>query len=234
MSGPQACGPSIWPRGASDFKPPRWLRTALLPCNIREPPVERVRPPSDNPVPVPCHDTAGEGAVFHLAQSWRPHTEPLFRPGLVRLAWQPAFLLVVADLVDEEVLTGATADNQRMWELGDVFEMFVKAEGRDDYVELHATPNGRRLHLRFPGARAADPAAFHAEASIAPDGWRVTARIPAGVAGLDCYRAGLALRASFCRYDAGTGTPPVLSSTSPHPVPSFHRPDEWPRIVLAA
>jgi hypothetical protein len=35
--------------------------------------------------------------------------------------------------------------------LGDVFEIFVVMEGMRDYVELHVTPNNKRLHVRLPG-----------------------------------------------------------------------------------
>lgn len=181
---------------------------------------------------VPLRTPAHEFVAFHLAQSWRPCLEPLFRPGHVQLAWTPSQLIVEADLADEHVFTTATGDNQRMWELGDVFEMFLQVAGRKEYAELHVTPNGKRLHLQFPGGQPVHPAAFRASAVLTSGGWRVEAGIPPEVVGLERFGPGLELRVSFCRYDATPGEQPVLSSTAHHPIASFHRPAEWPCVVL--
>jgi hypothetical protein len=61
----------------------------------------------------------------------------------------------------------------------------------------------------------------------------VEATVPSGVLSLERFAAGQELRVSFCRYDAGTTSAPVLSTCANHPVVSFHRPAEWPRVVLA-
>jgi hypothetical protein len=39
---------------------------------------------------------------------------------------------------------------------------------------------------------------------------------------------------SCCRYDAGAERPPVISSTSPHPVRDFHRPQDWREFIPVA
>lgn len=170
--------------------------------------------------------------MFLLTQPWAAQPEARFRPGTVRLAWSVDALLVLADLHDDEVRTSATADNQRLWELGDVFEIFLQAEGNDAYTELHVAPNGIRMHLRFPENLPVTPVGFQASANLTATGWRVEARIPAEVCGLPRFEAGTILRVSFCRYDAGAGAPPVLSTSAAHPAVSFHHPDEWPRVVL--
>ena len=170
--------------------------------------------------------------MFHLAQPWAAQPEARFRPGTVRLAWSGDALLVLADLQDDEVRTAATEDNQRLWELGDVFEIFLQTEGSGAYAELHVAPNGVRMHLRFPESLPVIPVGFPASANLTAGGWQVEARIPADVCGLPCFEAGRKLRVSFCRYDAGTDSPPVLSTSAAHPEVSFHHPEEWPRIVL--
>jgi hypothetical protein len=65
-------------------------------------------------------------------------------------------------------------------------------------------------------------------------GWVVLAAIPGMLATLEAASlAETRWRFSFCRYDASrTGATPVIASTSPHPVPAFHRPDEWGRLRL--
>jgi len=44
----------------------------------------------------------------------------------------------------------AKMDNEKTWLTGDVMEFFIMPEGRDDYYEFHATPEGRRLQLHLP------------------------------------------------------------------------------------
>ncbi len=186
-------------------------------------------------------------AVFHLGQPWNPTLEPDFRPAEVRVGWEPAALLVEAVLEDDEVFSQATADNQDMWRLGDVFEVFLQIEGRSDYAEMHLTPNGHRLQLRLPGADWAAtlkaqsrtfeelkvfPVAFAGEPAGTGSGWRVSLRIPAVVLGLEAWQAGQRLRANFCRYDAAADREPVLSASSRLSVVSFHRPGEWSRLRL--
>jgi hypothetical protein len=175
---------------------------------------------------------ADEALVFELGQPWRDGVEAGFRPTVVRAWCRGGALVVEAEMVDEEVFNDATAHNQRTWELGDVFEIFVRREDEERYAEVHVTPDNLRLHLRFedfghlqriadPAEVAADPDAVASSAERTPDGWRARATIP-----LD-LRAGERIRVSFCRYDAGRGREPVLSTSSPHPVVAFHRPWEW-------
>lgn len=169
---------------------------------------------------------------FELVQSWREAPETDLRPTRVAATWRDGVLHVVADLEDDDVFNDATAHNQRTWELGDVFEIFVRAAGADAYREVHVTPDNVRLHLCFDDfahvtriegieSVAADPDALASQAWRTPDGWRVAAAVPLPV-GTD---GGVFV--SFCRYDAARRRPPILSSSSPHPVLAFHRPWEW-------
>lgn len=58
-------------------------------------------------------------------------------------------LWVLATLDDTDIFTKATGDLQRLWELGDVFEIFLEAEGCGQYCETHITPGKFRMHLRL-------------------------------------------------------------------------------------
>ena len=51
---------------------------------------------------------------------------------------------------DSHIFSHATADNQKMWTLGDVAEIFVKPGGsRDDYWEFHVTPNNFLMDMKI-------------------------------------------------------------------------------------
>lgn len=176
--------------------------------------------------------------LIELGQPWRPEPEPAFRPAQVRCAWTPQALLVHADLWDDEIFSRANGPNQRTWELGDVFEMFFQPDCKASYFELHVTPSNWRAQFFFPEAGAAmrplDDGFFASltEVSHATGRWEVMACIPAILFSPSCtLRAGTETGFSFCRYDATRGGGlPTLSSSSPHPVPKFHRPAEWGRL----
>ena len=208
-------------------------------------------PPTIDCRPLPAFaldDPASVRAAFREAtpvpfrQAWLETPERDFAPGTVRTGWREASLYVLADLFDVDVFTRAERHNERFWELGDTFEMFLQPAGSQTYVELHVAPNNRRLQLRFakpPSAADRDPFAaaliddqvFDSRTWVIPaeHGWRVFAHITAAAAGqASGPLASSKWRFSFGRYDATRGRPePVISSTSPHTVPAFHRPHEW-------
>jgi hypothetical protein len=187
--------------------------------------------------------------TLHLGQAWRPAPERTLRPGVVRLGWHEATIVVVASLEDETVFTRATADNQRLWEFGDVFEMFFRNAGREDYLELHVAPGDKRLQLHFPSRETVaavrtgierfddfvvrEPL-FDFRTCKTSDGWALVAQIPGPTLGFNVPSLkGEAVLASFSRYDyASDGSPPVLSSTSPHAQLDFHRQEEWIKLVF--
>ncbi|MDX2079845.1 MAG: hypothetical protein SFU53_03605 [Terrimicrobiaceae bacterium] len=184
---------------------------------------------------------------IRMGQGWRDEEDEGLRAGTVRLAWEPGALWVMAELVDDEIWSTATADSQRLWEMGDVFEMFLQVEGRDDYVEMHVAPHGFRMHLRldtemframaneereFDGALVRPPA-FEAKTLVLDGQWVVEARVPASeVHPNGRISPGDRWLASFCRYDARAEGSAVLSSTSPHRICGFHRRAEWRSICF--
>ena len=185
-----------------------------------------------------------------LQQAWLAEPEAAFAPAVVRTGWRDDALLVFAELTDEDVFTAAADHNQRFWELGDTFEIFLRPTEQDAYVEFHVAPNNLCLQLRFPDAgwlgRAPKADAFvqalmpagafasHAWIRVEAGEWCVLAEIPTASV---CERArirtlaGDEWRFSFSRYDGTRGREaPVISSTSPHAAPSFHRQQEWGTI----
>ena len=205
-------------------------------------------------LPLPAFDEARleearEGfrgaTVVELGQPWRMKPEAEFRAGRVRMGWRDEALLVLAELEDEDIFSRATGPNQRTWELGDVFEIFLRPVEQSAYVEFHVTPDNHRLALRFPdeetvrGAQLSDGfEPFFLEGNViesrawvlaAQKKWFVFARIPAGIV---CdYPQGLMGQKwlfSFSRYDYRKGCErPVLSTSSLHQQTNFHCQPAW-------
>ena len=189
-------------------------------------------------------------AACVLGQAWLVEPEPDFTPASVRVGWRGDVLLVFAELEDADIVTRATGLNQRMWELGDTFEIFLQPADAPGYVEFHVTPNNQRLQLRFADAAAFQRArasgsiaeclvpgeAFRSSAWVRPESrrWYVYAEIPAAsVCGSSRPLAGSRWRFSFSRYDAAQGCgQPVISSSSPHAAPGFHRREEWGALAF--
>lgn len=206
-----------------------------------------------------CKMTILEGLHFHpldystpwrLQQAWLGKEQENFQAGSVSLAWQADSLWVSALLPDNEIFSASTADSQPHWIQGDVFEIFIRRETSPVYIELHVTPNGHQLHLRWPqggiekiGTKQAEleefmnePRAFQAEVKKASDVsmWSAFVKIPASIVpdGTPFF-PGEKMLLSFSRYDGDkNGMNAVLSSTSPHTQPSFHRQEEWRKVIL--
>lgn len=203
--------------------------------------------------PLPAFDAADLAAVktvfasapaCELQQAWLAQPDKQFAPATVRVGWRGNSLLVYAELTDRDIFTRATAVNQRMWELGDTLEFFLQSAGDPGYSEFHVTPNNLHLQLRFPDADAVQDSRRNGmEKYLLPgdifcsqtwvqselNRWFVLAEIPATALGLHLNTlTGQRWYFSFSRYDVSRdGSPPVISSTSPHTKPDFHSRSEW-------
>lgn len=194
-----------------------------------------------------------------LRQTWRSEPEDGLLPSYLGLQWTPSALIVQALLVDAEVITSATRDGQRLWELGDTFEIFLGDLGSPAYSEFHLSPNGFKLALRFSGPedvaesrRTGDIGPFSASADVfqgqagAADGfpgwkiegeaggWYVFASIPCeAITGRGRIEPGEIWEGHFARYDySSSQRHPVLSSTAPLSALDFHRRPDWNRLVF--
>ena len=188
------------------------------------------------------------GGPWTMQQAWLRKPDKALRPAVVRFAWEPDALWVLADLSDDFVTARSTGHSQKLWMLGDVFEIFVARNRTPFYLELHVNPKGHKLHLRLSPEivremKAGEHVFEKAQASVSEfdgwvkkgkGGWQVLARVPAAILpNGKPFRHGQKLDISFSRYDAGPkGTPEILSSTSPHKALSYHRRHEWGQIVL--
>ncbi len=173
-----------------------------------------------------------------MQQSWLDAPEADFLAAEIRVGWAPSRLVILAEIPDRDIFTQATGPNQRTWELGDVFEIFLKPDDRSDYVELHVTPPNFRLQLQIESqgkpTTQLDDGVFSSRVKIdtANQKWTVYAEVPASlITGRNHIATGESWLFSFSRYDASRdGRPPILSSTSPHQAINFHRIHEWGKI----
>ncbi|MSU69675.1 MAG: hypothetical protein EXS39_02640 [Opitutaceae bacterium] len=179
-------------------------------------------------------------AALSLAQTWLDRPQPEFRPGRVWLATTPACFIVLAELLDDDIVTMGRKHNDPLWDLGDVFEVFVRHTQRPEYYEFHVAPNGVTLDLRYPRLYASreqgveqymlDRPHFTSRVSAEPKlgRWRVAVEIPVtSLVRVEFFRTESEWQFSFSRYDCGPQRPPAVSSTSPHRVAGFHRAEEW-------
>ncbi len=185
--------------------------------------------------------------VIDYAQHWLPALEPAFRPAQVRLAATTDRFVVLAELSDDEIITQARQHNDPLWDLGDVFEIFLQPADRPEYFEFHIAPNGVTLDLRYPYAGASrangveqymlSEPHFTAQVVTEPllNRWRVGVEIPvAKLASPESLNTPGEWLFSFSRYDCATDREPVLSSTSPHRKVDFHQTDDWKRFTVPA
>lgn len=183
-----------------------------------------------------------------MGQAWRDGLEANFCETEVRAGWREGAILIWARLKDECLFTKATENNQDLWALGDVFEIFLKDAEKEEYFEFHITPRSHRLQLRFPNGNsvnkiragqdklsdyAVDEPIFDFKVRETLVGWEVYAELPNSLFGWD-KTGGRALLCSFSRYDYDdAGGAPILSSTSEHKVLNYHRQEEWRRLVTS-
>jgi len=114
------------------------------------------------PLPSDRHDHGskspegyGDAVAFPFFQNWiapgsRPH-----EGGLVYVGGTETDLCFYVWLEDRSIFTTATENNQPLFKLGDVAEIFIKpGTSREDYWEIHVSPNDLLMDLHFPSRGA--------------------------------------------------------------------------------
>ena len=182
-----------------------------------------------------------------LRQAWRAGPpEPDFRPGRVRAIWDEDGLEFEIVFSGKGARNRARHLNEPTWELGDVAEVFLARRGRPGYLEIHVTPENRRLQLRWPSGGVARLRAGRAQlgeftfgvGSVGSAtrrshrGWAVWVRIDRDLLGPEPLAAGDRFAAAVCRYDRGDRPVPVCSSTADLRAADFHRRREWHQLRL--
>jgi hypothetical protein len=189
-----------------------------------------------------------------MYQHWLAQPEPGLKPATVALAHHESKLIVYAELSDVDIFGTVKEDGiQNFADLdGDVFEIFLRAEDEDSYLEHHITPDNCVLQLRYPRTTAMeeikagkhpDWQSSYASNIVIPSRvlvqpnlslWRILALVPLDV--VASTRRGSPdrnWRFSFSRYDYTHGAKaPLLSSTSAHAACNFHEHSTWGELRL--
>lgn len=139
---------------------------------------------------------------------------------------------------DSDIFNTAAADNEKTWVTGDAMEFFFQTRGREDYLELHVTPEEKRLMLHISDYRTHREIPFEEKTFSGPV--RVRTRIlrerklwcaeiafPFELAGLTPERVS-GSRFAICRYNYTRPEPePEITSTRLLPDTGFHYPPGW-------
>ena len=88
---------------------------------------------------------------LHLADDMAPNGEPVKEAGKIQLAWDDRYLYVGIRCVDSDLVAEGREDEMRHFELGDLFELFLKPDEESWYWELYVTPRGKKTSFFFPG-----------------------------------------------------------------------------------
>ena len=188
-----------------------------------------------------------ESALLSLRRYWEgPDAFPA-EQGSACVGAAEDGLSFYACFIDSDIFSRATADNQRMWTLGDVAEFFVKpGGGRSDYWEIHVTPNGYLMDLHIPDRERFTAGDVSWEEVLAPssgtlrrvwrmeDRWAVEVRIPWKAFGLDSAPSpGTEWSFAVCRYNYNGGLEDPEHSSSAHLTAlGFHRWEDYTRLVF--
>jgi hypothetical protein len=190
---------------------------------------------------------------LHMQQGWRRTIQKGFLPAVVRVGWSRSAMLIEAELGDCDMFNPAKNFNDVAFELGDVFEIFVRPETQDAYYEFHVTPTNQLLQLRIPREGDIHKPKFgktmdqklapykvwnpkiqtKVKVDTANNKWTINAQVPfVLVMENGKMQPGMRWFCSFCRYDYTRHPANVVhASTSPHKKFSFHRLHEWTPIV---
>lgn len=107
---------------------------------------------------------------FPFFQNWvAPGLQPN-EGGLTYVGRTETDLCFYVWLEDQSIFTTATENNQALFKLGDVAEFFIKpGTTREDYWEIHVSPNDLLMDLHFPSRGAIQAGQTTWEQVIAPD-----------------------------------------------------------------
>lgn len=178
-------------------------------------------------------------AILTYAQGWLEALQPGFNPGTVRIEQHGDVIELEAHLIDDAIVDPPVKLNDHAYTKGDVFELFIMAEGENHYHELHITPGGVLLQLKFQVGVPLDcekatrwESFFTASTERVADGWIARYSIP--VAGIsDLKPTPTRWKIACGRYDYRPDGGLIHSNTAPITECNFHRHQEWPVIDLA-
>ncbi len=155
-------------------------------------------------------------------------------PSEVRARWNDQWLFFEFVCRDIALVAPGRADGEDHFRIGDVVEVFVAHRGKPDYIELHATPEGRQTVYAFRDyRRAADaPGGMVVQAGGTEGGWRAVLAFPWAALGGKPDQDGLEFLAGRYDYDQVGGRPALSSFPAQKGKPDFHDRARYARLML--
>ena len=182
-------------------------------------------------------------------QWWKGPDQMPLEGAVAYIGVADAGLVFYVCLNDSDVFSQATADNQRLWKLGDVVEFFVKpGTDRDDYWEIHVAPTDHIMALHIPNRETFGGGSVAVEDVLVDDSgitkrvgvfreekkWAVEIVIPwqaFSVPGIP--NPGTVWQFAVCRYNYSGGLDAAEhSSIAPLTALGFHRHEEYCELVF--
>ena len=155
-------------------------------------------------------------------------------PAELRARWNQTEVFFEFLCRDDSVVSPGERDGLDHFRLGDVVEIFLGCSGEPAYVELHATPSGRKTAYAFRSYREASAPFKGGEVRAGPirGGWRAVLSIPwqslEGSPGDGPWE----FLAGRYDYDTPGGDPVLSSFPSQSGKPDFHARERYARLVL--
>lgn len=132
----------------------------------------------------------------------------------VKARWNELAVFFEFTCRDRELVSPGEKDGLDHFRLGDVVEIFLARQGREDYLEVHATPAGKKSCYFFRGYRKAlerSVSGITVRAEPVRGGWRALMVVPWSVLGEGNADDSWEILAGRYDYDIAGGRP-VLSS----------------------
>jgi hypothetical protein len=189
--------------------------------------------------------------ALHLVQWWKGAGHTPLEGGVCYVGHDQQGLWFYVCLDDGSVYTRARRDNEKMWELGDTVEFFVKpGEDREDYWEVHVTPNDLIMDILIPSRDeyfadvitwedvvvADSGSTRRVQVTAAENRWAVELCIPWTAFGRETVpEAGSVWQIAVCRYNYSEGPGDgnlEVSSTALLTELNFHRYEEHTDLVF--
>jgi hypothetical protein len=152
----------------------------------------------------------------------------------VRARWNDNGIFFEFLCRDGSVVSPGAKDGLDHFRLGDVVEIFLARQGEAAYLEVHATPAGRKTVYAFSGYReaSAPPAGLEVRAGQIDGGWRAVLAVPWVSLGSRPAGESWEFLAGRYDYDKSGGRPDLSSFPGQSGQPDFHRRSRYARLEL--
>lgn len=195
--------------------------------------------------------TLPQDHIACLHQNWLPQLEKNFQPTQAWVKWNEQSIYIYAVLHDKDIFNPCAQLNEFSYKQGDTFEVFLRPDKADSYIEVHLTPSNIVTQLKFKKnseiqkirsssdpekllrSHLFDTPRLETAVAIESNRWRVFLAVPFTLFGNISSKNSL-WHFSFCRYDYAKNTSsPILSSSSEFTKLDFHRINEWNTLILS-